>query len=207
MSEKASGEQSLSGQDKGLHFLEPNKQLNYDKGIGRKHPFHEIQQTSLEAYLDMRYSGELGERQEQVLQAFRDFGDHTALEMVELLGLPINCVTGRINELVHKFGLLEEKGEKIQFTRRRAIIWGITQYHAPPNPFRDVLGYYTKTQLLERGWTPGTIDQFLNEPDNVEENPHAAFGAPMPLYRKARVLNAERQEEYRACLKPKKVGV
>lgn len=199
--------QPPSDQEKGLQTSHSTVKHNYDKCIGqakRKHPFHIVAQTRLEAYFDMRYSGELGKRQTQVFQGFRDFGDHTSLEMVELLHLPINTISGRINDLVQKFGLLEEKGEKWQHTGRRAIIWGLAQYHPPPNPFRDEPGYFTKSDLLRRGWTQGTIDQFLSEAEETEENPHTPFGAPMRLYRKAVVLAIEHKEEYRTTLKPKK---
>lgn len=115
MPKEASGVQSPFGKEEGLRPLENRIELNYNKGIGhtekRKRLFHAVQQTSLEAYLDQKFSGELGAQQEQVLQGFRDFGDHTALEMEGLIGVKYNAIFGCINELVHQFGLLEEKGK------------------------------------------------------------------------------------------------
>ncbi|KXB08780.1 hypothetical protein AKJ59_00460 [candidate division MSBL1 archaeon SCGC-AAA385M02] len=59
-----------------------------------------VRETSLEAYYD-KVLPELTERQEQVLIPFyenpgRDYTNH---EIARYIGLPINCVTGRTQEL------------------------------------------------------------------------------------------------------------
>ncbi len=72
----------------------------------RTHDFHVMQETSMESYLDLKNSGELGERKQQVLEAFRKFGNSTNLEISMLTKLPINVVTARTNELVNQYVLL-----------------------------------------------------------------------------------------------------
>ena len=48
----------------------------------------------------------------------------TNLELSQFLGLPINSVTPRVNELV-KAGVVVRVDIKFQMTGRTAIVWGI----------------------------------------------------------------------------------
>lgn len=80
-----------------------------------------IQDTSKEAYVGI--SAELGHRQRQVLDAFKQFGPHTNLEISRLLGLPINQVTPRTNELV-KMGCLQSTiKRRCTISKKNAIVW------------------------------------------------------------------------------------
>ncbi|MBS7631969.1 hypothetical protein KEJ47_10505 [Candidatus Bathyarchaeota archaeon] len=99
-----------------------------------------LQQTSLEAFLDLLKTGKVNLRQYQILQILKYHGPLTSNEICELTktcqhcksilnqdesgrGLPINCITPRILELRRKF-LVEEHGVRFDsVTKRRAIAW------------------------------------------------------------------------------------
>ncbi len=82
-----------------------------------------MRQTSLQAYKSIKPG--LNYRQEMVLDAFERLGALTNLEISCALGLPINQVTPRTNELVKK-GLLFETGKrKCSVSGRNAIVWCI----------------------------------------------------------------------------------
>jgi len=81
----------------------------------------DYQETSKEAYESIQ--GQLGERQQQVLEAFRELGPSTNKTISQHLGIPINSITPRTKELRTK-GLIEEKGTITQ-DGRKAITWGI----------------------------------------------------------------------------------
>lgn len=56
-------------------------------------------ETSLEAYDGLRDTGKLNERQAQVLAVIQKGRDYSLQEISLLCGLPINIVSGRVNEL------------------------------------------------------------------------------------------------------------
>ena len=64
--------------------------------------------TRNESYWSLRDSGKLTERQEQVMHVIHSdpSRDWTRNEIAHALGWPINCVTGRVTELLGKY--LEE---------------------------------------------------------------------------------------------------
>lgn len=90
-----------------------------------------MQLTSLEAYYELEQKG-LCSRQMEVLRLLKSFPDLTNSEISEKTDLPINCITGRVNELV-KLGIVEEKRKRIpvldnyKFNNRRAIAWGLVE--------------------------------------------------------------------------------
>jgi len=57
--------------------------------------------------------------------------------------------------------------------------------------------YFSRSDLLKRGWTTGLIDQLLGPPDWTTENPHGAAFAPMRCWREDRVLLAEDTPEFK----------
>lgn len=80
------------------------------------------QDTSREAFHDIQ--PELGDRQHEVLKAFRTHGPMTNTELSRIIGLPINMITPRTNELV-KLGFVKEHSRRpCKITGRRAIVWG-----------------------------------------------------------------------------------
>lgn len=82
-----------------------------------------VQQTSLESFHDIKK--ELGKRQQYVLDGFEANGSCTNLELSRMLGLPINQITPRTNELV-KMGLVVEDGKRsCDVSGRKAIAWRI----------------------------------------------------------------------------------
>lgn len=79
------------------------------------------QTTSAEAYAFV--SQQLGDRQREVLAAFLKHGPMTNTEASTVIGLPINQITPRTNELV-KLGRLKDAGrKKCSITGRTAIVW------------------------------------------------------------------------------------
>ncbi len=164
----------------------------------RSHTFHYMQETSTEAYLDLKTSGGLGEKQQMVFEAFKHFGDSTDLEISKLIKLPINCVTPRRGELV-ELGLIIQKGLKIQPSGKMAIIWGIKH---PEEVY--IPKYLCKADLIKRGWTKKAIDQFLQYHDEDAENPHcpdSLNAAPMLLFSVKRVQAVEACPEFKEYIK------
>lgn len=82
--------------------------------------------TSLLTWVEREKEGLNQTQEDKVYECLKECGDHTALELVSLLMLPINSITGRLNSLV-KQGRVEEKYRKIQATGRKAIVWGIVK--------------------------------------------------------------------------------
>jgi len=98
----------------------------------------QVQQTSLEAYYsDVLPS--LSQRQKLILGVLLQGGDWTNTEISSYLGIPINTVTPRVNELVHpkdpkEKPLIEEVGKrKCKITGRTAIAWRVVKKE-PANP-------------------------------------------------------------------------
>jgi len=79
--------------------------------------------TSLLTFIEREDEGLNMTQEDKVYECLKECGAHTALELVPLLMLPINCITGRLNELV-KQGRVIEVSRKIQDTGRKAIVWG-----------------------------------------------------------------------------------
>jgi hypothetical protein len=52
----------------------------------------------------------------------------------------------------------------------------------------------TKSDLISRGWTEGTIKKYLGKPDELHTNPHYRSAPPMRLYAEDRVKPFETQE-------------
>lgn len=86
--------------------------------------------TSVEAYHNLK---DLGARQKRVYECLASSGPRCNLELSHVLGLPINQVTPRTNELV-KMGLVKEFAREIVAeTGRRAIFWQIVS----PEPVQE----------------------------------------------------------------------
>jgi DNA-binding MarR family transcriptional regulator len=82
-----------------------------------------MQQTSLQAWAEIKSS--INQRQTQVFQALVACGPMTNAEIAQVLGLPINCVTGRTRELV-KRGLVKSLCVWCcSVTKHSAIAWDV----------------------------------------------------------------------------------
>lgn len=90
-----------------------------------------IQQTSKEAFIEIL--PKVGERQDQVLEHLGWVGEVTDRMIAASLKLPINCITGRRNELVHLKLLKRSKTDWCEATRmqegkrRKAMYWVLTE--------------------------------------------------------------------------------
>lgn len=58
-----------------------------------------VASTSRAAYDELRSTGKLSHRQQQVMAVIQPDRDYSLQELVMLSGLPINCVSGRVKEL------------------------------------------------------------------------------------------------------------
>ena len=81
----------------------------------------QVRQTSIEAY--SRIKKELGKRQQEVYDGFLGNGTCTNLELSKSLGIPINQITPRTNELV-KLGFVAEK-RQCSVSGKKAISWRV----------------------------------------------------------------------------------
>ena len=77
------------------------------------------QDTSIESYQSL---DDIPKRQKDVLRAIKMLREPTNLEISNFLGLPINSVTPRTNELVKK-GLVVYSRRKLNPTGRPALAW------------------------------------------------------------------------------------
>lgn len=81
-----------------------------------------MKKTQLEAYkhINNKKSGKCA----LVLSTVKHMGGATFFELNSALKWPINCITGRVNELC-KVGLVSDSGETRvnPKTNRRAIVW------------------------------------------------------------------------------------
>lgn len=66
-----------------------------------------VAETSIAAYNGLKDSGSLGKQKRQVLAAILPGARYTRSELSDITGLPINCVTGRVRELIDE-GRLED---------------------------------------------------------------------------------------------------
>ncbi|MHA1676858.1 MAG: hypothetical protein ACTSU6_06740 [Candidatus Njordarchaeales archaeon] len=82
---------------------------------------HPVQQTSLEAFEEIKAS--LGKRQRQVYLKLKELGSATNCMLAEALKLPINSITPRVYELrkLRLVGVSEVGYCKV--TGRKAIYW------------------------------------------------------------------------------------
>lgn len=79
-----------------------------------------IQQTSMMAYLENMKT--LGSRQQAVLKAISTRDGICNQELAEMLGWPINSVTGRTKELVER-GYVEEAFKDVYPPTNRTVIY------------------------------------------------------------------------------------
>jgi hypothetical protein len=68
--------------------------------------------------------------------------------------------------------------------------------------------YFSRSDLLKRGWTKGLIDRLLGRRDWESQNPHCPGAAPMLCWEQSRVLSAESDPAFRqSCRKIRDDGV
>ena len=63
--------------------------------------------------------------------------------------------------------------------------------------------YFSKSDLLKRGWSPVLIDRVLGAPDWRSENPHYPGTALMSCWRQDRVVATEDRQEFKERLSRK----
>ena len=83
----------------------------------------QVRQTSIEAY--SRIKKELCKRQQEVYDGFLGNGTCTNLELSRLLGIPINQITPRTNELVKLGFVVEVEKRQCSVSGKKAISWRV----------------------------------------------------------------------------------
>jgi len=66
-----------------------------------------VRATSVQAYHEALADGTLAERQRQILAVMVPGRDYSLQELVSLTGIPVNVISGRVNELKNDLGRLE----------------------------------------------------------------------------------------------------
>lgn len=90
----------------------------------RRHANHTVRDTSRAAYTEHKATGRLNNNQQRIVDLLmKNMGrDYTRSEIHRALNLPINVVSGRVNELIHVKHLVVEK------RRRECNVTGKTVY-------------------------------------------------------------------------------
>lgn len=81
-----------------------------------------IQQTSFQAFLDLKDSGTIGAKQHQVLSVLGEYGPMCNWQIAQALEWEVNRVTPRTNELV-KLGKVVFYKKDIGPTGKKVIFW------------------------------------------------------------------------------------
>jgi len=82
--------------------------------------------TSIESFYHILE--DLGKRQIQVLEGFREIQPCSNLMLSKHLGLPINSITGRCKELRNCGIVMLDKTDICEFTKRRVSLWRIKKW-------------------------------------------------------------------------------
>ena len=82
-----------------------------------------VRDTSVISYRDIK--SQLGGRQKVVLDVIRYLGRATNVEISSYLGLPINTITPRTNELVKKCLVCDVGKKECAITGRMAYVWRV----------------------------------------------------------------------------------
>lgn len=81
-----------------------------------------IQQTSIEAYKSLY--DDLSNRQKIVYDVIDEYNNICNQDISMILGIPINCVTGRVKEL-RDIGFVCHAGFKENDNGRRVMVWKV----------------------------------------------------------------------------------
>lgn len=82
-----------------------------------------MQDTSLDAFTEVRKT--LGKRQQLVLDAIREMGNATDLEVSSHLGITIRSIGPRRNELLHMNLVKKIETRQCKISKGTAIAWGV----------------------------------------------------------------------------------
>jgi len=86
-----------------------------------RHKIMVVTETSLEAYKDL----DLGKRQMEVYNIIKKLGTCNNMMIARDLGLGVNQITGRVNELRNKKFVGFAFKDKCPYTKKRTMFWKI----------------------------------------------------------------------------------
>lgn len=81
-----------------------------------------VQETSRAAYHDLKKKG-LGDRQRAVLDVIRHLKNPTNSEISRFMGIPINAITPRTNELVKAGKVIAGLKRNCNVTGKKVLTW------------------------------------------------------------------------------------
>lgn len=85
-----------------------------------------VANTSLDAYHSLPVAGYLQPKEQQVMAAFKGRADtFTRQQLVDVVGMPLHCVCGRINSLLTKRALRVRGFHVDPQTRKRQELLGL----------------------------------------------------------------------------------
>ena len=90
-----------------------------------------MKETSIHAYKHLIETGELSRQQVMVLAVVNELGQATRQEISRHSGIPINCVCGRVNELLNRGLVAEEEARTCNVTGHTANPLRETQIPLP----------------------------------------------------------------------------
>lgn len=96
-----------------------------------------VADTSIQQYHILQNSGSLSSQQSRVLAVMCDGGQYTRSELAQACRLPINCVAGRVHELLKKKVIEEGAPRRCKVTGHAAKVVQFTPIWAelkPQNP-------------------------------------------------------------------------
>ena len=84
-----------------------------------------MQETSLQAYKELKSDGKLQPEELKVIYALETYGPMTDIEIANMTGLDKNAVNGRRNSLFKK-EIVVKRGEKLNLkSGKNNIVWGL----------------------------------------------------------------------------------
>jgi len=85
-------------------------------------------ETTEETFKELNQSGEREKRQLQVYNIIKGLGACSNSMIAHKLKLPINCITGRVNELRNKLKLVGFSHKDTDpYTKRKVIYWKVVR--------------------------------------------------------------------------------
>lgn len=86
-----------------------------------------MRDTSLAAYWSERLSGRISHQQSMVLENLAVHGGATRSELAASTGLPINCICGRVNELLKSGHVVDDEIVRDSDTGKRVHVVRLAQ--------------------------------------------------------------------------------
>ena len=84
---------------------------------------YNVRETSILAYCEVLEN--LGERQQEVYKSIKELKSCSNSMISKYLNLPINCITGRVNELRKRGVVMQSKKDTCPITGKKVLFWKV----------------------------------------------------------------------------------